>query len=108
MDWIVLSSTKELEQLMAASYTLPQVIFKHSTSCNVSAVAKKRLDKQPQPSSVSFHYLDLIKHRSISNNIATQFDVEHESPQVLLIKNGKCVYNESHLGIYMDDILEHT
>lgn len=108
MNWTVLSSAHELEQLIAASHSLPQLIFKHSTTCNISAVAKARLDKALQPTTVFFHYLDLLKHRNLSNNIATLFDVAHESPQVLLIKNGKCIYNESHLGIYMDEILEQA
>lgn len=106
MNWKELSSSEELEQLIAASHSKPQVIFKHSTTCSISAVAKKRIDKHEQQSDLPFYYLDLLKNRTISNNIATLFDVEHESPQVLLIKNGKCIYNESHLGIYIDEILE--
>ena len=55
---------------------------------------------------MSFHFLDLIAHRRLSDKIAAEFLVEHESPQVLLIKNGECVYDESHNGIVMDDIIE--
>lgn len=106
MNWNQLSNSHELEELIAASHNTPQLIFKHSTTCSISAVAKKRIDKHEEQPDLPFHYLDLLKHRSISNNIATLFGVEHESPQVLLIKNGKCVYNESHLAIYMEDILE--
>jgi bacillithiol system protein YtxJ len=106
MNWTPLRSTEELNSLIALSHTNPQVIFKHSTRCSISTVAKNRLEKEDQPPALAFHYLDLLQHRNLSNNIASLFDVEHESPQVLLIKNGKCTYNESHLAIAMDEILE--
>jgi bacillithiol system protein YtxJ len=57
---------------------------------------------------VDFYFLDLIQHRNISNKIAQEFSVFHESPQVLLIKNGECVYDESHSGISMDEIADQV
>jgi bacillithiol system protein YtxJ len=108
MNWIPLSNADELEHLIVLSQQTPQVIFKHSTTCNISAVAKSRLDKGKAPADTSFYYLDLLSYRSVSNSIAERFSVEHESPQVLVIKNGKCVYHESHMGIMMDEILDHV
>ena len=55
-----------------------------------------------------FYYLDLLNHRTISAKIAEDFNVYHESPQILLIKNGECVYDESHSGIRMEDIVEEV
>jgi bacillithiol system protein YtxJ len=106
MDWIEISDLSFLEQIKAKSFLRPQVIFKHSTRCSVSSVAKNRLDKSEQPSGLDFYFLDLIQHRDISSAIVELFHVHHESPQVLLIKNGECVYDESHYGISMEEIVE--
>jgi bacillithiol system protein YtxJ len=108
MEWIEISDLSILEQIKSKSYLQPQVIFKHSTRCSVSSVAKNRLDKSAQPTGTDFYFLDLIKHRDISRAIAELFEVHHESPQVLLIKNGECVYDESHYGISMDEIIEQS
>lgn len=105
MGWISLEQIQQLDQINTASAQKPQLIFKHSTRCSISAMAKSRLYKNALPEGIDFYYLDLINHRDISNQIASMYGVRHESPQVLLIKNGQCVYNESHSGIYMDDIV---
>ena len=68
-------------------------------------MAKFRLEKATQPENTLFYYLDLLCYRSISNKIAADFSVHHESPQVLLIKDGECVYEETHGGISMPDIV---
>jgi bacillithiol system protein YtxJ len=106
MNWISLSDTAQLDTLVEQSWTTPQVIFKHSTRCSISSTAKNRLDTARETGSIPFYYLDLITYRSLSNLVAERFEVPHESPQILVIKNGKCVYDESHLGIRMEDILE--
>ena len=95
-----------LEALKTLSTSQPQVIFKHSTRCSVSSMIKNRLEKAQVPEELSFHFLDLIAHRSLSDKISVEFLVEHESPQVLLIKNGECIYDESHNGIVMEEIIE--
>ena len=104
MNWIPLENEQSLDQLVAASANTPQVIFKHSTRCSISTVAKGRLEKAAAPSGVAFYYLDLLKYRPVSNEIASRFGVVHQSPQVLVISNGRCVYAESHLDIEMDAI----
>ncbi|MFY7839516.1 MAG: bacillithiol system redox-active protein YtxJ [Lacibacter sp.] len=104
MNWTHLRSNEELEQLIHLSTQQPQIIFKHSTRCSISSVAKNRLEKAGAPDNAGFHYLDLLNYRPISNAIAEKFAVEHESPQILIIKDGKCVYSESHMGIDMDEI----
>jgi len=106
MDWKVLSDVAELEEIISRSAVRPQVIFKHSIRCSISSVAKSRLDRSDSPSNVDFYYLDLINYRVISNKIAEVFMIDHESPQVLVIRNGECVYDESHMGINMQDILK--
>ena len=86
MNWITLKDEAALETIKKLSKTQPQVIFKHSTRCAVSSLIKNRLEKTPAPEKLSFHFLDLITFRSLSDKVAAEFLVEHESPQVLLIK----------------------
>ena len=71
-------------------------------------LALNRLEREDAPDNTTFYYLDLIKHRDISNSIADKFNVYHESPQILIIKNGECVYDESHQGINMSEIAEQV
>ena len=104
MNWIPLNQETQLDEIIAKSATVPQVIFKHSTRCSVSSMAKNRLDKKEAPEGINFYLLDLLKYRSLSNKIAESFQVQHQSPQVLVINNGKCIYNESHSGITFDEI----
>lgn len=108
MNWIELKTEIQLDEIKQRSNQKPQVIFKHSTRCSISGVAKNRLERAEMPGNTDFYFLDLIRHRDISNKIAEIFDVYHESPQILLIKNGECVYDESHSGISMDEIAEQA
>ncbi|MHA4811930.1 bacillithiol system redox-active protein YtxJ [Flavitalea flava] len=104
MNWITLQAESQLDDIREKSAGRPQVIFKHSTRCSTSAMVKGRLDRGKQPEMIDFYYLDLLNNRPLSNKIAEVFQIGHESPQILLIRNGKCVYNESHTGISMDEI----
>ncbi len=104
MNWIDLTNVAQLAEIKEHSKVKPQLIFKHSTRCSISGVAKSRLERSTPPENVDFYFLDLIKNRDISSKIAEVFSVFHESPQVLLIKNGECIYDESHSGINMDEI----
>jgi bacillithiol system protein YtxJ len=106
MNWITLQTEAQLAEIQEKSAARPQLIFKHSTRCSTSALVKGRLERAKQPESIDFYFLDLIRHRPISNKVAEDFFIEHESPQVLLIRNGECIYDESHLGITMDDIVD--
>ncbi len=109
MQWIPLISENQLQDIMQLSTSCAQVIFKHSTRCSISVVAKARLDNANSGTdTIPFYYLDLLNYRSISNTIANMFHVEHESPQILVIKNGVCTYTTSHNGIRMEDIIEHA
>ena len=108
MNWIPLQTDAQLEEIRQRSAQRPQVIFKHSTRCSTSQLVKSRLERVSQPQAMDFYYLDLLSHRPISNKVADTFGVRHESPQILVIRDGKCVFEESHLGISMDDILEQA
>ena len=108
MNWKEIVDEAGLEKIKIASSELPQVIFKHSTRCSISTMAKNRLERAEVPTNVAFNYLDLIEHRNVSNKIADDYNVEHASPQVLIIKNGDCVYDESHNAINMEEIAEQV
>ncbi|QEM12691.1 MULTISPECIES: bacillithiol system redox-active protein YtxJ [Mucilaginibacter] len=106
MNWISLETADQLMQIkQQEGYSL---IFKHSTRCSISMMAKRRfeLDWDNLPENMPLYFLDLIKHRDLSNQVAQLFQVHHESPQVLLIKNGECILDQSHSGISVDETLE--
>ena len=108
MHWIHLTDEELLKQIISKSQIRPQVIFKHSTRCSISSMALQRLQRVSQPSDIDFYFLDLLSYRNLSNKIAQLFKVPHESPQVLLIRDGLCIYEESHMGISMNDIVQHA
>jgi bacillithiol system protein YtxJ len=106
MNWIQLTTLSQLEDIKSAlGYS---AIFKHSTRCSISMMAKKRfeIDWDAIPEGTPLYFLDLIAHREISNAIATDFQVYHESPQLLLIKDGECVYETSHGEISAEELAE--
>ena len=108
MNWIPLVREDQLSVIEEKSKKTPQVIFKHSTRCSISSVAKGRLEKGTPPANIDFYFLDLIAHRGLSDAVARAFNVYHESPQVLLISNGECVYDESHMSITLREIGEQA
>ena len=108
MNWIELKSNSQIKEIVEKSKAKPQVIFKHSTRCSISAMAKGRLERSLVPGNADFYFLDLINYRNISNQVSSEFDVSHESPQILIIRNGECVYDESHGSITMDEIEEQV
>ena len=107
MNWNKLESEAQLEQIKTASQENPVLIFKHSTRCPISSMALNRIErswKEEEMKTVSPYYLDLISLRNISSKTAEVFDVQHESPQVLLIDKGSCIYNASHMSISYEEI----
>lgn len=108
MNWITLQNEAQLDEIRERSASRPQLIFKHSTRCSASALVKGRLERASQPEAIDFYFLDLIRNRPVSNKIVETFFVEHESPQVLLIRDGECVYDESHMGITMAGIVDRA
>lgn len=100
VNWIPLTNLAQLEDIQTLSNVKPVVIFKHSTRCSISRMALKQFEREYDlEETVDAFFLDLIEHRDVSNEIANRFNVYHESPQLILIKNGKAVYNVSHSDI---------
>ncbi len=106
--WKSIQSQAELEQAHEASFQAPVVLYKHSTRCGISSMAKGRLEREYTETPVQFYYLDLISYREVSNAIADRYKVYHESPQVLLLINGECVYEASHMDINMSELLSQA
>lgn len=106
MEWNNITDLNQISDIKSKpGYSL---IFKHSTRCSVSMMAKKRfeLDWEIIPEGTNLYFLDLISHRAISAQIAETFQVHHESPQILLIKDGACVLDASHSDISADEVAE--
>ena len=108
MDWTPITSLEQIDTIKERSKIIPQLIFKHSTRCSISSMVKNRLEKSNPPENVEFYCLDLILYRTVSSKIAEIFKIYHESPQVLLIKNSECMYEESHNAIRMEFIAENV
>lgn len=108
MNWIHLNDLQQLDQVVRDSEHKPVLLFKHSTRCSISDMAKARLDRSNLSDSMDAYYLDLIAHRPISQAIAERFGVHHESPQILLIRNGECILDASHNGILPAEIAEEA
>jgi bacillithiol system protein YtxJ len=108
VDWIDLISQDQLKQLKEESFVQDVLVFKHSTRCSVSSMALSRLERSWNipAEKLKVYFLDLLRHRELSDKIAEIFAVEHQSPQVLLVRAGNCIYHNSHNGISATEIAE--
>lgn len=107
MEWNYLKSESALEEIKKESFNQSVVIFKHSTRCSISSMVLDRLQRawnQQEVGNVKPYYLDLVANRPVSNKVSEAFDVTHESPQLLLINQGNCVYHTSHMGISFQEL----
>lgn len=110
VNWVKLEESSELDKLIAKeSHEKPVVLFKHSIRCSISSMAINRLESDWDISDEDAIpvYLDLINFREISNKIAQDLNVMHQSPQILIVKNGVCVYHASHSQIDVEGIKEN-
>ncbi|MNU13256.1 hypothetical protein D3C71_12930 [compost metagenome] len=106
--WKTIKSEEDLEKAIKQSYENRVAIFKHSTSCFISKTVLKNLEKEIENSdeqNVSFYFLDLLAFRPISNKIAEDFGIRHESPQLIVFENGQPINNASHQDISLSQIL---
>lgn len=105
MDWVSLTDLGQLREITDLSHENPVVIFKHSTRCSISRMALKQFENEfTLKDKVTPYFLDLLNHREISNTIASMFDVVHQSPQLIVVKEGKAIYDASHSDIDADDL----
>ncbi|UFH35111.1 bacillithiol system redox-active protein YtxJ [Flavobacterium acetivorans] len=105
INWINLTDLGQLNEIISLSHEKPVAIFKHSTRCSVSRMALRQFEKEFDLSDkVTAYFLDLIAYRDVSDEIAIRFGVQHQSPQLVLIKEGKAVYNASHSDIDAEEL----
>ncbi len=111
MNWNKLTTAAQIDEIKALSAQKPVFIFKHSTTCSISNMSLDRLQrnwKAEDEDKITPFYLDLLAYRALSNQVALDFGVTHESPQVLVIREGKVVYHESHYGISYASLMTHS
>jgi len=107
VNWKIINSKVDVEELLTLSHKQQVVLFKHSTTCPISSMAKMRLeDNWNMPNTPSF-YIDVRAGREASNHIADTLGVQHESPQLIIIDKGKSIYDSSHLDINMMEVHEN-
>jgi len=102
VNWKTLNSEQQFSDILAAEPLF--AVFKHSTRCSISSMAKNRLEREWNLQ-LPIYYLDLIQFRSVSNLIAEKSGIEHQSPQLIVFQHGKPIYDGSHSGIVMEDII---
>jgi bacillithiol system protein YtxJ len=97
IEWRQLTDLGQLNEIVDLSNEKAVLIFKHSTRCSISRFALKQFENEfDLEEKITPYFLDLLNHRDVSNEIANRFDVFHQSPQILLIKNGKAIFSTSH------------
>jgi bacillithiol system protein YtxJ len=107
MAWRALTDLGQLNEIVNESTEKPVAIFKHSTRCSISRMVLRQFEQEfDLEGKVVPYYLDLLEHRDISNEIANRFGVYHQSPQLIVIKDGKAVYNRSHESISASKLVD--
>jgi len=97
IEWRQLTDLGQLNEIIDLSNEKTVLIFKHSTRCSISRFALKQFENEfDLEEKITPYFLDLLNHRDVSNEVANRFDVFHQSPQILLIKNGKAIFSTSH------------
>lgn len=104
--WKYIESEADLEKAIAESSERKVAIFKHSTRCHISKTVLRNFEREVQesPADVSYYFLDLLEYRPVSNKIEHDLDVVHQSPQLIVLKDGRAVNNMSHQGITLKGI----
>tara|TARA_B100001059_G_C17474219_1_gene398523 strand:- start:136 stop:525 length:390 start_codon:yes stop_codon:yes gene_type:complete len=109
VNWIPLTSIEQLSEIKKLSKVETVFIFKHSTRCGISSMVIKRFEKlfDNDMQNLKVYYLDLLSFRDISNEIGHIFQVMHQSPQLLIIRNETAVYHASHYDITSTKLEEY-
>ena len=106
MNWKSLTNSNQIEELIKLSTSKPVLIFKHSNRCGTSRMVLKSFEREfnLNENEIDLYFLDLLNYRSLSQDISLKFNVPHQSPQVLVIKNGQVIYHDSHGAINSKDL----
>ena len=103
-DWDYILNEIDLQNAIDYSFEKPIILFKHSTRCSISSLAKNRIERGDRKHFSKIYILDLIKYRAVSDAISKQFNIKHESPQLLFIAKGICTYHASHQNVSLENI----
>ena len=106
INWIALTSIEQLETLILQSSVKPALIFKHSTRCGISRMALKSFERDCDlnEENIDLYFLDLLNYRNISNTISVDLNIQHQSPQAIVVKNKQVIYHDSHYQISIDAV----
>lgn len=107
MEWVELETCADLENALTAAEHWPVVIFKHSTICSLSSMSLDRLERswnESEMAGIPIYFLNVIANRNLSDQIQEVLNVRHESPQILLVHHGHCIYDASHLAISYQEL----
>lgn len=105
VNWIALNALNQLDEITNLSKEKTVLIFKHSTRCSVSRMVLKQFENEfGFQDKIVTYFLNLLEYRDISNEITTRFKVVHQSPQMIVIKDGLTIYNASHESIDANDL----
>jgi bacillithiol system protein YtxJ len=107
--WNKLESAADWENIIRESHEKNVLVFKHSTRCIISKMVLKNFEDEwaALPDNADVLFLDLLQFRELSNALAEQLHVKHESPQVIVVRNGKAIYHASHDSINTHDVAQH-
>ena len=109
LPWKPLDSIGQLDEIAQESKNKPQLIFKHSTTCGISRMVLNMFTGSYNlDNSADLHFLDLHAHRDVSNEVAIKFGVMHQSPQLLIVKDGEVYFHTSHGAIADIDLKEYV
>ena len=106
LTWHQLKDLNQMSEIEKQSFEKPVIIFKHSTRCSISRMALKQFEGHyaiPEEEADAY-FLDLLSYRNISDDISRRFGVMHQSPQIVVVKDGKCVFTASHGDINAEEI----
>jgi len=108
MAWHQLTSNEQVDEILEKSFEQPQLFFKHSTRCSISSMAFRRFEQTNCQNSdfLACHFLDLLSYRVVSNYLAEKVKVMHQSPQIIVVKNGEVIVHESHGMIDGNEVLK--
>lgn len=98
--FIEIADVPSLDQFMASSNGSSAILFKHSDTCGVSARAYREMSQLSQPVGL----ITVQRARAVSNEIEKRWQVSHETPQVLIVRDGKVIWDASHFQIKAVDV----
>ena len=105
LPWLLLTTVDQLDTIADTSKGKTQLIFKHSTRCGISSMVMKQfVSAYDVDSNADLYYLDLLNYRDVSNEVGYKFQVMHQSPQLLVLRNGVVVAHASHGAINEMDL----